>query len=34
VLRGNPFVDPEAFYGSVLTMVGGKVLWTALEARA
>ena len=34
VLRGNPVVDPEAFYGSVLTMVGGKVLWKAQEVGA
>ena len=34
VLRGNPFVDPGAFYGSALTMVGGQALWNALEARA
>ena len=34
VLRGNPFVDTGAFYGSVLTMVGGKVLWNAREAEA
>ena len=29
VLRGNPFVDTGAFYGSMLTMVGGRVLWNA-----
>ena len=34
VLRGNPFVDSRAFYGSTLTMVGGKVLWKASEAEA
>jgi imidazolonepropionase-like amidohydrolase len=34
VLRGNPVVDPEAFYGSVLTMVGGQVLWKAQEVGA
>jgi imidazolonepropionase-like amidohydrolase len=34
VLRGNPFVDSRGFYGSTLTMVGGKVLWKASEAEA
>ena len=34
VLRGNPFVDPGAFYGSALTMVGGQALWNELEAKA
>jgi imidazolonepropionase-like amidohydrolase len=32
VLHGNPFVETHAFYGSMLTMVGGKVLWKAREA--
>jgi imidazolonepropionase-like amidohydrolase len=31
VLRGDPFVDTRAFYGSMLTMVGGKVMWRARE---
>jgi imidazolonepropionase-like amidohydrolase len=34
VLRGNPFVDTRAFYGSMLTMVGGKVVWEAGGAEA
>jgi imidazolonepropionase-like amidohydrolase len=33
VLAGDPFVDPRAFYGSRLTMVGGQVVW-GREARA
>jgi imidazolonepropionase-like amidohydrolase len=34
VLRGNPFVETQAFYGSALTMVGGQVLWQAEETPA